>query len=84
MNYQDRLETNLLVLFAQTYNSECFSIFSVAGQHCCWTCKCETNNYYGCVFALNSSKQFWSRGKSKPWASAWWSKRHFLLPGNWD
>jgi len=22
------------------------------GQHCCWTCKCETNDYYGCAFTL--------------------------------
>jgi len=25
---------------------------------------------YGCAFTLNSSKQFWTRGTSKPWASA--------------
>jgi len=33
MNYQDRLQKNILVLFAHTSNSEWFSIISVTGQH---------------------------------------------------
>jgi len=51
-NYQDRLETNLLVIFAHTYNSEWFSIICVTGQHSYWTCTCETNGFYWCAFAL--------------------------------
>jgi len=37
-----------------------------------------------CAFALNSSKQFWTRGTSKPWASTVWSKRAFSAPWNRD
>ena len=33
---------------------------------------CIKNDYcgYGCAFTLNSSKQFWTRGTSKPWTFA--------------
>jgi len=38
MVYRDRLETNLLQLFAHRENSESFSIICCLwGQHCCWT-----------------------------------------------
>jgi len=51
MIYQDRLETNLLQLFAHGENWEWFSIISYYcwGQHCCWTCKCEKNDYYSAL-----------------------------------
>jgi len=37
-------------------------------------------DYYGYPFAVNSSKQFWTRDTSKPWASAGWSKRAISSP----
>jgi len=54
------------------------------GQHCCWTCKCEKNDYYGygCAFTLNSSKQFWARqsyGRSQARQNRGNSRR-----GDWD
>jgi len=35
MIYQDHLQTNLLQLFANTENSEWFSMISATCQHCC-------------------------------------------------
>jgi len=60
-------------------SSKAFFIISVTGQHCYCPCKCKKNDYYGCTFILNSSKQFWTRDTSKPWASLGWSKRAFPL-----
>jgi len=74
MIYQDQLETNLLQLFSHTKFRMVFYNFCYyfQGQQCCWSCKSEENDYYSAllIFTLNSSNQFWTRGTSKPWASA--------------
>jgi len=69
------------IKFRMVFYNSCYYFW---GQHCCWTCKCEKNDYYGCAFTLNSSKQFWTRDRSKPWVSAGGSKRAYSPPGNWD
>jgi len=71
MIYQDRLETNRANIKCRAFS--CNFCYCFWGQHCCWTCKCEKNDYHGCAFTLNSSKQFRTRGTSKPsaFASPW-------------
>jgi len=60
MIYQDRLETNLLQLFAQTKSRMVFCNFCYYfwGQHCCWTCKCEENDYYSALLHWTQTNKF--------------------------
>ena len=59
------------IKFRMVFYNFCYQFW---GQHCCWKCKC--------AFTLNSSKQFWTRYMSKPWASAGESIQGRIQGGN--